>query len=485
MRAVKTWPLAGVDEYTPAKVWKIRGGERYITASGKTAPRKLWHWEICEHWQREEKTGWLPVHKETQQALVRAVGSDKPEKVPCYVLSNDPHDIVSPWRSAYWGPRQWCACHEFRHKLAVECEADGIPWRDSWPRSPEEADAAGIEWPPKSGGNEAYVIGTAKRNDLLGPGKKFPKLLCPSGELICNPATCPINTGEHGIGQYGGKALCRPHAIVRVKLDFDPVAGEPAYVSTTGWNSIKTLITTLQECWMEAGQWLPNVPLYIVYGRDRVVPKGMSEPQWIPVFRFEPRQSPKESRQIAKQIRADFQQIARPVAQVPKALPESRAYQDVVALEHFPDTEAAEPAWKEIARGMMAQLQYSDGRAAAVIDKNEGDPEGLLANLEAEIAAKATPADEEPIDVEATEVETHTDDDGRAPTAKMILEYRDTHQIPLDIARETANKIRAKFHHDEESGLRVAKFSDEARTALLAELQRFVAEVDSPQDSAE
>lgn len=331
---VEVVPIAGAEAYRPPKVYRVATGVMGRSKTGQPIPQKLDYFIITRVSPGGEH---FVIDQEAQQRLVEATGEEKPRWVPVRLLRNRPEDVIFAERAVFTRTQRVCHCGAFRLKTEQEARRDGLPWP-----------------PPGGEVGEEYRIGTAVR---WQDGQKK--------EVECNPYRCPLATGE---GEQG--RVCKPHVVVRFQLPFLG-GGANAYLTTTGWRSLKCLFTSLREIAAQTAGWLALLPLRLCVTWERAVIKLGSRwaAQRIPVYYFDTSLPAEElldhAEAIARRVAEGRERLAALVQRAQRAaLPEPEEHRQAIAAEFWP--EASEAAEK---------LQEMNGEEAAGQQQNEGEGE--------------------------------------------------------------------------------------------------------------
>lgn len=403
-------PLVGAFSTQQPQVWAITQGGWRPARRGGHRPDKFWGFRIGRSGEKDPRTKQMPIDTDATRALYAAAGFDpmvynpddewaapKVLAVPIYLWSNSLFDALYGTRAAYNGRRRFCWCGGghgdgggFRLKGAEDLERDGLEWPEDWP--PVDAiNALDAEPPEELLNDEKWWHGVARRNDLWGYGKVAPRLLNPERnrpkwELRCDPTTCPLATGAHGIEKYAGNALCKPDVRLYCKLNFGEYAGQYAKFRTTGRNSWRVLGSTWRDRYLECGRTIVNVPLLLAIGKEpRAAPTG-KEVRDIPVARLDFDGTPQQARLAAAAQMALLEKgvglegLSQARALV-KALPAMQHEQEEVSSEFHPDTDRSTPAWELELRALMREKDPSISEAAMQAEVDEamaGDPEAAL-----------------------------------------------------------------------------------------------------------
>lgn len=181
------------------------------------------------------------------------------------------------------------ARRECRISVPLFCQC--AVWRE---KTEQEALADGLLWPPEESDDEAYVIGEATRYTYDEIPREVKRR---NGEtfrwtdyrqsgaqkVVCNPATCPYATGEHGIAKRVG-AICKPRVLINFTLGDWAGDAEGAFIESTAWSTVRRFPSTLADLLRETGGNLVDVQIDLVlrYTKPVKTPSGARErqPYW-------------------------------------------------------------------------------------------------------------------------------------------------------------------------------------------------------------
>lgn len=385
-------------------VWKISQGAHIPDRKGILRPGKYWGWRVMRSWMRDSDKHML-VEEPLQHKLLEHLGLDvaaykHPDKTdpkvrsfPIQFWSNNPLDILSGRRAAYWGGRTWCSCSGFvpkERRFAVD--VDGLPWEKEWPPDEEAARAAGMPWPPEAiASDETYWHGVCRREDLWGPQVCTNPTGASRWHTRCNPSGCPMVLGTHGVRKYAGKPLCKADVKFRFLLDFPGAQGDYGYASSTGWNTWNTARTTLADRFELCGGWLVGVPMLLALGTESRTIQGKDGPMstQIPIVRFDYGCELHEAQRLAGANAERYKQIAEARNDMASLFAQGRQVAGLLtgpqAEEEFSHefsnrTHDEQPGWEAELRSLMAQqdASMSDAAVLAEVARAREDPEVAL-----------------------------------------------------------------------------------------------------------
>lgn len=219
---------------TPPQEWRIAIGTK---VEGQVQPDKLDYISL-RHLSRQGKNSSYVVDPEMQKRMCEAAGvAEKPTVIPVSLIGNAykgedgkpklPESILFSELAHYSGGRRNCFCGDF--------DEEGL--------------------------------GTALRRhyrEKTGKGDKVYNVFEREEELVCNPATCPLATGEAN-EKYPGTPMCKPHVIASITLPWAPSVGSSAKFKTTGWASYYAMRNSLITIALQTDGWLHELPLWFVH----------------------------------------------------------------------------------------------------------------------------------------------------------------------------------------------------------------------------
>lgn len=234
----KTYPMKQ-DYFSIRKLVRQRGGKPvYMVDEPMQA-------KMCEAAKVKEKPTAIPISL-IGNAIISADGTPKLDE-----------SIMSSRMAYYWGGRRICCCDTFDEA------GQGMATRRKY-----------IEQKSKD-------------------GKRTYSKLQAEEQIKCDPATCPLATGAHGVAKYDGVPLCKPHVIVSLNLPWSPVVGSVAKFVTTGWASWDAMRNSLFAIALQTNGWLHELPLWFILDW-----RANANGQDIPEVRFEFRGSIEQLRKF-------------------------------------------------------------------------------------------------------------------------------------------------------------------------------------------
>lgn len=301
----------------PPQRFRLAIGEVYektYNGEKKSLPRKLDYWTVRELSKQERQAPTYITNPQVQKMMCEAAGvSEKPTAIPVTVIGNPmldengmpalPQSILWSRMAHYQGGKCVCSCSEFG--------ADG------------KGKASRRVFERKTSGQ--------------GDRTKEYFVLARTDEITCDPATCPLATGDHDQLRYKGTPLCKPQVTLSVGLPWHPTRGTVAKFKTTGWHSYYALRDSLLTIAAGNNGWLHDLPnLWLVLDWERA-----GNGQLVPSVRIEFRGSDKQLRAATEEIQgrwvrqeAQLKQLQAGVAEV-VAVEEDKPEEQVAHQREF------------------------------------------------------------------------------------------------------------------------------------------------------
>jgi hypothetical protein len=402
--------LAGTDVDRNLNVLKVGLGKWVPGSKGGWRPDKYWGLRVFRG-ESKDRHGHLNVHEEATRALLEAAGLDssryvgddktdpKTRKCPIELWSNKIEDSFKAGRGLWWGGRPWCRCNLFAQKTfewAAGEDGDGLPWMKHWAHDQNEAAASGRPWPPKEcEGDEVYLHGIFTRNDLWGARDEAAFFLNPEGDAQkwrgrCDPTTCPMANGTHGMKKYAGVKLCKPDLRFNFAINIPGFKGEFGYATSVGWNTAGATSTSWRRRFEQCDDWIKGVPLLLTLGGGTAHPESMAgqkkQSVQIPILRFDLACDLDEAKAIAAQRKAaalgpaERRQLAE-YERTARLLPGTPNFRTEKQQEHHPEVPVDAPQqWEIELRSLLKRIDEKMTPAAikAEIAKARPDPEAAL-----------------------------------------------------------------------------------------------------------
>ncbi len=273
-----------------------------------------------------------------------------------------------------------------------------------WAEDQNDAAVTGRPWPPDEiKGQEPYLHGVFTRNDLWGPQDEALYFQTPEGAPRwmdeCDPTSCPMALGTHGLKRYGATKLCKPNVRFSFSLNIPGFEGEFAYATSVGWNTAAVSRTSWDRRFDQLEQWIKGVPIDFTLGGGRAHPESMAgkkvQSVRIPIHRFGLGCPLPEALEIAKAHKdaalhsadAENRQLQR-YRQVAKLLPATTNFGAEMQAEHNPDAGpvGTPQKWQAELRSMLVQIgEMTDAAIDAAIGKAKDDPEYALRKYRAQL----------------------------------------------------------------------------------------------------
>jgi hypothetical protein len=303
------------------------------------------------------------------QAFLKAEGDPDPEKpmrVPIYVTSDNPQEVLFRRMAMYRGGGQpVCTCERFVNKPEVMLMQQGIPL------------------PKRSDNNlgREYFAGEYRRR-IYDPST-HKRIGITTG--VCDPANCPFATGidrtsYHTV--YGtwpksdqlGTIMCRPHVVfTAVIADISQGRNPVAVLRSKSWNTGSQLSFWLNGIAEATGGYLRGLPMWLTLEFQEAT-DGDGKSHTIPVWTLEARrfdwaELPQAGAHIQiEQLEAArrHNETARLMEADVKGLPAGRDF----AEEFWPETQGGdEPADPRESVEWIARtvLGWSDTEVADVL----------------------------------------------------------------------------------------------------------------------